>query len=116
MTTREALESYFASLKKKHGWELCLADDMTFTSHTSPVRQVGGKAAYLEATKGFYSSIASFEVRDLLVEGEKACALTRYQLSGPAGPFASDVAEIFRVRDGKITSFDIYFDTAPFPK
>lgn len=31
-------------------------------------------------------------------------------------PFASDVAELFTVRDGKIDSFAIYFDTAPYPK
>ena len=27
-----------------------------------------------------------------------------------------DVAEIFAVRDARIASFGIYFDTAPFPK
>ena len=51
------------------------------------------------------------------VDGDKACALTRYQLQRPGSPaFESNVAEIFRVRDGKIVSFDIYFDSAPFPK
>jgi ketosteroid isomerase-like protein len=50
------------------------------------------------------------------VEGPKACALTRYQLQGPADVFQSDVAEIFTVRDGKIDSLGIYFDSAPFPK
>ena len=28
----------------------------------------------------------------------------------------TNVAEVFRVSDGKIVSFDIYFDSAPFPK
>ena len=61
--------------------------------------------------------IAAFEVRDLLVGGEKVCALTRYELQPPQGSaFQSDVAEVFGVRDGKIVSFDIYFDSAPFPK
>ena len=61
--------------------------------------------------------ITALEVRDLMVEGDKACALTRYDLQPPRGPaFKSDVAEVFAVRDGKITSFDIYFDSSPFPK
>jgi ketosteroid isomerase-like protein len=61
--------------------------------------------------------ITALEVRDLLVDGHKACALTRYELQPPAGPaFASDVAEVFEVRDDKISSFDIYFDSSPFPK
>jgi ketosteroid isomerase-like protein len=43
--------------------------------------------------------------------------LTHYELKHPNGNiFSSDVAEIFTVKNGKITSFEIYFDTAPFPK
>jgi hypothetical protein len=30
--------------------------------------------------------------------------------------FESDVAELFTVRDGRIESFTICFDTAPYPK
>lgn len=117
MTTRDAVQGYFGSLKQKKGWEAFLAEDMTFTSFTSPIKRVSGRAAYLEATKRFYSMITALEVRDLVVDGHKACALTRYELQPPAGPaFGSDVAEVFGVRDGKISSFDIYFDSSPFPK
>jgi ketosteroid isomerase-like protein len=117
MTTKETIEGYFDSLKQKKDWQSFLADDMVFTSFTSPVKQVVGRAAYLESTKRFYGGIVAFEVRDLIIDGDKACALTRYQLQRPEAPaFQSDVAEIFRVRDGKIASFDIYFDSAPFPK
>ena len=116
MTTKATIEGYFVSLKQKKGWESFLSDDMVFTSFTSPVKQITGRAAYLEATKRFYGGIVAFEVRDLLIDGDKACALTRYQLQRPQVPaFESHVAEVFRVRDGKIASFDIYFDSAPFP-
>jgi ketosteroid isomerase-like protein len=61
--------------------------------------------------------IAGMEVRDLVVDGDKACALTRYELHPPGrSPFDSDVAEVFEVRDGQIRSFAIYFDSSPFPK
>ena len=51
-----------------------------------------------------------------MIEGDKVCALTRYELQPPKGnTFNSDVAEIFTVKDGKIVSLAIYFDTAPFP-
>lgn len=117
MTTKATIDGYFGSLKEKKGWESFLADDMVFTSFTSPIRQIKGRAAYLESTKRFYCGIITFEVRELLVDGEKACALTQYQLQRPGMPaFESNVAEVFRVRDGKIISFDIYFDSAPFPK
>ena len=117
MSTKETIQGYFNSLKQKQGWESFLADDMLFTTFTSPVKTVTGKPAYLEATKRFYSSIISMELRDLLVDGDKACALTHYELRSPKGDaFISDVSEVFTVKGGKIQSFAIYFDSAPFPK
>lgn len=117
MTAKDTIEGYFTSLIRKDGWQSFLSDDMIFTSFTSPNKRVSGKAAYLEATKRFYGMIASLEVREMIVDGDKACALTRYELQPPAGlAFTSDVAEVFGVRDGKIMSFDIYFDSSPFPK
>jgi ketosteroid isomerase-like protein len=116
MNTRTIVEQYFEHLKDKSGWEASLADDMVFDSFTSPRKEVLGRAAYLESTKRFYGSIQSMEVRQLTVEGDRAVALTRYQLRGPTGDFTSDVAETFGVANGKINSFGIYFDTAPFPK
>jgi ketosteroid isomerase-like protein len=53
----------------------------------------------------------------LIIDGDQACALTHYRLRSPSGNvFNSDVAEVFHVTDGKVDSFAIYFDTAPFPK
>lgn len=53
----------------------------------------------------------------MIVDGEKACAFTRYELQAPnGGRFTSDVAELFTVKDGRIETFSIYFDSAPFPK
>lgn len=62
--------------------------------------------------------IAAVEVRDLIVDGERACALTHYQVRPPNGgaAFGSDVAEIFSVRDEKIESLAIYFDPTPYPR
>lgn len=116
MSTNEILRRYFEELTRKGNWESLLADNLEFTSFTSPVKRVTGKAAYLESTKRFFSMIQSLEVRDLIIAGTKACALTRYQLQSPVGSFHSDVAEVFTVTDGTIGSLAIYFDTAPFPK
>jgi ketosteroid isomerase-like protein len=117
MSTRDTIEAYFKALKGKADWTSFLSDDMEFTSFTSPPKRASGKTAYLESTKRFFSMIAGLEIRDVMVDGPRACALTRYQLQPPAGPaFSSDVAEVFEVRDGRIASFAIYFDSAPFPK
>ena len=118
MNTRATIERYYDTLRNKAEWERLFADDVTFTSFTSPSRQIKDRNAFVEGTKRFYSMIVSFELRDLIVDGDKACGLTRYELQPPTGSprFSSDVAEIFTVKDGKITSFAIYFDTAPYPK
>jgi ketosteroid isomerase-like protein len=117
MTTRDTIEAYFSSLKQKTGWDSFLSDDLTFTSFAGANKRVSGRAPYLDSTKRFFSMITALEVRDLIVDGHKACALTRYELQPPAGPaFRSDVAEVFEVRDGKIAMLEIYFDSSPFPK
>ena len=116
-TVRETVQGYFTALKERRGWESFLSDDLAFTSFTSPNRRITGKDAFLEGTKRFYSSYVSFEVRDTIVEGDRACVLTRYEVRTPDGnTFSSDVAEIFTVKDGRISSFAIYFDSAPYPR
>ena len=117
MSQRETIQEYFARLGRKQDWAPLLADDFVFTSFTSPVRQIRGRSDYVAGTRRFFSMITSVELRQLLIDGERLCALTRYQLQRPDGPsFSSDVAEIFSMKDGKIQSLDIYFDTAPYPK
>src|SRR5262249_26467267 len=117
MTTKSTIEGYFSALKQKKDWASFLANDMVFTSYTSPVKTINGKAAYLESTKRFYSMINAMEVRGFIIDGDRGCALTRYELQPPQrAAFQGDVAEVFRVQDGKISSFDIYFDSAPFPR
>ncbi|HUI30584.1 MAG TPA: nuclear transport factor 2 family protein [Candidatus Acidoferrales bacterium] len=117
MSTRETILNYFKELEHKGKWESFLAEDLIFTSLVTPIKRVTGKAAYLESTRRFFSMISSVEVRDIIVEADKACALTRYELQPPKGSnFTSDVAEIFKVRDDKIDSLSIYFDNSPFPK
>lgn len=117
MTTRDTLQNYFDSLTQKSGWEDFLADDVTFTNFSSPIKRVTGREAYLEATGRFFAMVTTLEVNSLMVEGEKACASVRYELQPPGGPaFDCHVAEMFEVQNGKIALFDIYFDSAPFPK
>lgn len=118
MNTRATIERYYDTLRRRSEWDSLFADDVEFTSYTSPNRQIKDRRAFVEGTKRFYSMIVSFEVRELIIDTDTACGLVRYELQAPnGGPrFASDVAEIFTVNDSKITRFAIYFDTAPYPK
>jgi ketosteroid isomerase-like protein len=118
VTTKDTVQNYLSNVRLMRPWDSFIADDVVFTSFISPTSKIEGKTAFIQATRGFYSMIKSLEVRQLVVDGDQACALTRYELQPPNGgaPFVSDVAEHFSVRDGKIVSFSIYFDTQPYPK
>lgn len=117
MATREIVQDYFDRVKAKRGWEDLLSDELQFTILTSPAERVADFSTSLKRLERFYSMASTVEVVDILVDGEKACALTRYELQPPWGPgFESHVAEVFEVRGDEITSLTIYFDSAPYPK
>jgi hypothetical protein len=117
MTAEATVERYFEALKGKGDWGSLFSESVVFTSYTSPVRRIVGRPAFLEATQRFYTSVVSVEIRAFIAEGDQVCALTHYELRAAAGnTFTSEVAEIFGVANAVIISFDIYFDSAPFPK
>ncbi len=112
MPTSDIVQSYYDSLRRKIAWESFLSDDLVFMNNG---KEIQGKKNYLEATKRFFSTIQSLEIQELLIQGEKASAVIRYDVKSPKGnTFSSDVAEFFVVQEGKIEKFAIYFDTAPF--
>lgn len=117
MNTKQTIERYFVELNNGTAWQSHLAEDMTFVSHGTPKKEVSGKGAYLESTRGFFSMVVDVELRQLTVEGERAAAQTRYRLQPPHGDsFVSDVCEILTTRDDQIGSIEIYFDSAPYPR
>ena len=86
MTTKDTLQRYFDGLRAKQGWDAFLSDGMTFTSFTTPIKRVTGRGPYLEATRRFFSMIKALEIKGMVVDGERACVLTRYELQPPSGP------------------------------
>ena len=117
MNTRDVVLAYLENVGRKSDWEIYLSEDLQFTNFTYPVKQAKGKRASLEGIRRFYSMVQGMEVEALIVEGDRACALVRYDLLPPMGPgFQSHIAEVFTVAEGKIQSYEIYFDSAPYPK
>jgi hypothetical protein len=117
VTTRDVILGYLDSVRAKQGWEVFLSDEIHFTTFTHPVKSTIGKAASLEGIRRFYGMVKGMEIKSIVVDGVRACALVRYELQPPAGfAFESHVAEVFEVSGGKIQSFGICFDSAPYPK
>ena len=110
---KEIVTEYFDRLYAG-GWEALLDDEIVFTSPAGVTR---GKVAYVDATNRFKRVAKSVEVRQLIVEGDTACAITRYRLESPKGNVATcDTMEVLSMRDSKIQSSHICFDTAAFGK
>lgn len=117
METRDVVLHYLDSVRAKQGWERLLADELQFTNVTDPVKRATGKQASLEGIRRFYGMVKAMEVERVIVDGDQACALTRYELRPPIGPtFESHIAEVFEVSNGKIQSYGIHFDSAPYPQ
>lgn len=112
MDTRQTVERYFKNLYGGD-WESLLAENIVFTNNGR--ENPRGKDVYVEATRRFMQVAKSVEVRQLIVDGDAACAVTHYSLVSPKGNHSvCDVAEIFVVKQGKIQSSSIFFDLAAF--
>lgn|SRR5260221_9301410 len=112
MTTKETIETYYNGLNQKKGWESVIADNMVFNG---PKTKTKGKDAYVQATIGFLQVVQAVQINNLIIDGERACAIAHYGLLSPKGNTSNcDIAEVFSVKNGKIESSAIFFDTAAF--
>ena len=74
-----------------------------------------GKEALIEITEDLLTRLKSAEMKRIIVEGDTALVLNNYHLESPKGnSLILETAEIVGVKNGKMDSFDVYFDTAAF--
>ena len=116
MTTKELLESYYKGFAQKSNWESVLSDDFKFIggdmTKTTPLI---GKAAYVEVIKRFSQLFTNMRVKQMIVDNDNACVIGNYDYVFPNGKSINgDVAEIWKVKNGKLDSLTIYFDTLTF--
>ena len=116
--TKQLLEHYYAGFARKEGWESVLAEHFIFTGGdmTRPEPLIG-KAAYRQVIDRFSRVFNTMQVKDMIVDGEKACVIGTYDYTFPNGTrMTGDVAEIWKARNGKLQSLTIFFDTLTFQK
>ena len=116
MTTKDLLETYYKSFAQKDGWDSVLSDDFKFfggdMTKTIPIT---GKAAYIEVIKRFSQLFTSMRVKEMIIEEDGACVIGNYDYVFPNGKSVNgNVAEIWKVKNGKLDSLAIFFDTLTF--
>lgn len=112
-TTKELLNKYYENLSRKGEWGSLLSLNFLLTGNVA--KETRGREAFVN--NPFFKLVKSLKVKAMIIEGESACAIVNYDLVSPKGKsLSSDVAEIWKVKSGKLDSIAIYFDTAAFQK
>ena len=116
MTTKDLLEIYYKGFAQKQGWETVISDDFKFVGgdmiKTDPIV---GKQAYIDIIKRFSRLFQNMRVKEMIIDDDKACVIGNYDYVFPNGKSINgDVAEIWKIKDAKLSELTIFFDTLTF--
>jgi ketosteroid isomerase-like protein len=114
--TKQLLENYYKGFAEKANWEDTIADDFQYVggdmTNTQPVV---GKQAYIEIIKRFSQRFQAMRVKQMIIEGDRASVIGNYDFQFPNGQrINGNVSENWTVKNGKLQSLTLYFDTLTF--
>jgi ketosteroid isomerase-like protein len=111
MSTADLIQRYYKSLDRNDDkWQELYDDDAIF-SDASNTLNAKGKAAVIQSFIPFLKGIESAKLKQMIVEGEQACAIVGYVYVNPKGQkMSQDVSEVWKIRNGKLAQLTIYFD------
>ncbi len=98
-------------MSKGQGWDELLSKSFLLTGTVA--KESKGRDLYMNS--GFFKLVKGLKEKEMIAEGVSGFALVNYDLLSPKGRTLScDVAEFWKVKDGKLDSIAIYFDTTAF--
>jgi ketosteroid isomerase-like protein len=114
--TKQLLEKYYEGFAQKANWEETIADDFQYIggdmNNTQPVV---GKNAYIQIIKRFSQRFQAMRVKQMIIDGDKASVIGNYDFQFPNGhKINGNVSENWTVKNGKLQSLTLYFDTLTF--
>ena len=116
MGTKQLLEIYYLGLSQKKGWEAVISDDFKFIGgDMTKATPIVSKASYIAIIERFSRLWATMRVKQTIVEQDNASVIATYDYVFPNGvAISGDVAEIWKVKNGKLDALTIFFDTLTF--
>ena len=116
MTTKERLETYYKGFAHKQGWETVISDNFKFIGgDMTKTEPIVGKQAYIDIIKRFSRLFQNMRVKQMIIDLNSACVIENYDYVFPNGKAINgDVATIWKVKDDKLDSLTIFFDTLTF--
>jgi predicted SnoaL-like aldol condensation-catalyzing enzyme len=88
-----------------------LADDFTFRG---PMVQTDSKAEFLASTTPVAAVARGVKIHHAWADGDDVCMIYDFEIETPAGAGSVLMAEWAVIRDGKLVSSRLVFDTAAF--
>ena len=118
MTTKELLDTYYKGFAQKSGWDSVIADDFKFVGGDMTKRDpIVGKAAYIQVIKRFSQLFTGMRVKEMMIADDRAYVLANYDYVFPQGDAVNgDVVELWKIRNGKLDTLTIFFDTLTFER
>ena len=115
MTSKELVQQYYDNLAQKNeAWQSLFADDMTFSDSAMNMNEAG-KDAVINSFNQFLKSIEDLRVKLMVAENETVIAIVSYDyVNQHEEKMNQDVAEVWQVKDGKLSSLVLYFDFTAF--
>ncbi len=86
-----------------------LAEDFSFRG---PMLEAEGRDAFLQGAAQLAPIVRGNQMLRQWEEGEEVCSIYEFSIETPAGAGSIPMAEWVRVRDGKLLSARLIFDTA----
>jgi ketosteroid isomerase-like protein len=86
-----------------------LADDFSFHG---PMLQAESKAAFVDGASGLAPMVRGNQMIRQWVDDDQVCSIYEFKLETPAGAGSITMTEWATVRDGKLASARLIFDTA----
>ena len=87
--------------------------DESFSFH-GPMVQADNKADFLAGTQGLLPIVQGYEMHRVFTDGNDVCAIYDFKVETPAGAGSIPMTEWSVVRNGKLVSSQLLFDTAAF--
>jgi ketosteroid isomerase-like protein len=88
-----------------------LTDDFSFAG---PLQQTEGKDAFLEGARHLAPLVRGHTMLRQWEDGDEVCSIYEFAIETPAGAGSVLMSEWSRVRDGRLASSRLVFDTAAF--
>jgi hypothetical protein len=116
MTAKMILDTYYKGLARKEGWDTVISDSFRFTGGDMiNTNTAEGKTAYIEIFNRFLLLFKTVRVKQMIIEYDRACVIANYDFEFPKGDKVNgDVAEIWTIKNDKLDSLRIFFDTMTF--